>query len=47
MVNGALDKARDVPRQEALKKVEKKNQERPVFVTQYDPRLPSIKNIVK
>jgi hypothetical protein len=47
VVNGAIEEARKIPRQEALKQVEKKIQSRPVFVTQYDPRLPSITNIVR
>jgi hypothetical protein len=48
LVNTAIDRARSIPREEALKKVEKpKNSQRPVFVVQHDPRLPSITNIVK
>ena len=47
-MNVAVDKARRFPREEALKKVEKKNgQHRPVFVIQYDPRLPSITDITR
>ena len=45
MVNGALEKARRITRQEALKKVEKEHKQRPVVVVQYDPRLPSITSI--
>ena len=48
VVNIAVDKARDIPRKEALKKVEKsKEQNRPIFVIQYDPRLPSITEITR
>ena len=48
IVNAALDEARRIPRQEALKKNQKPNQQkRPVFVVQFDPRLPSITNIVR
>ena len=47
-MNVAVDKARRIPRKEALTKVEKKNgQHRPVFVIQYDPRLPSITDITR
>ena len=47
-VSAAMDKARQIPRLEALKKVEKDQaQQRPVFVVTYDPRLPSITNIVR
>ena len=48
IVNAALDEARRIPRQEALKKNQKPNQQkRPVFAVQFDPRLPSITNIVR
>ena len=47
MVDNAIEKARTIPRQEALKKVEKEKQARPVFVVQYDPRLPSITSIAR
>ena len=47
VVNGAIEKARSIPREEALRKVQKKENERPVFVIQYDPRLPSISGIIK
>ena len=43
----AIEKARNIPRTEALKKVEKERTKRPVFVMQYDPRLPSITNITR
>ena len=47
VVNNALEKARTIPRQDALKKVEREHQQRPVFVIQYDPRLPSITSIAR
>ena len=47
VVKAALEKARQIPRQEAIKKVEKKQQQRPVLVVQYDPRLPSITDIAR
>ena len=46
VVNSAIEKAKSVPRQEALIKVKKNKQGRPVFVVQYDPSLPSINSIV-
>ena len=43
VIDSAIQKARNIPREEALKRVNKsKSSERPVFVIQYDPRLPSI-----
>ena len=42
-----LEQARIIPREEAIKKVQKKENKRPVFVIQYDPRLPSITGIIK
>ena len=48
IIDSAIDKARNVQRSEALKKVHKeKSQNRPVFVIHYDPRLPSIPAIVQ
>ena len=47
VVTGALEKARNIPREEAIKKVERISQQRPVLVIQYDPRLPSITNIAR
>jgi hypothetical protein len=45
---GAIAKARAIPRQQALRKVVKtNNQTRPVFVVSWDPRLPSIDTIQK
>ena len=47
MIDSALQKAKKVPRKAALKKVVKKVQtKRPVFAVTYDPRLPSITNLM-
>ena len=48
IVNNAIRKAKEVPRQEALKRVIKEKEEvrRPVMVVTYDPRLPSVSSIV-
>ena len=47
MINAAIQKARKISRSEALKKVVKvKESQRPVFVIAFDPRLPSISQIV-
>ena len=46
--SGAIERARKVPRTEALKKVIRpKNSQRPVFVINYDPRLPSVTQIAR
>ena len=45
IVNGALKKARGITLQKALKKVGKEHKQIPVFVVQYDRRLPSITTI--
>ena len=48
IVDSALEEAKKIPRKEALKKVDNPNKKkRPVFVIQYDPRMPSITNIVR
>ena len=48
IIDSAIEKARNVPRREALKKVTKEKQsDRPVFVIHYDPRLPSIPAIIQ
>ena len=48
IIKAAIDRARNIPRLEALKKVIKpKTSDRPVFVIHYDPRLPSVNNILK
>ena len=48
MIESAIEKARKIPRSEALKRVHRdKNTSRPVFVINFDPRLPSIPNIIK
>ena len=47
-VDAAIEKARAIPREEALKKVIKiKHSNRPVFVVNFDPRLPSITGIIR
>ena len=48
IINMAIERARKIPRKEALKKVERNKNEadRIVFVVLYDPRLPSIPAIV-
>ena len=47
-IDAAIDRARKIPRLEALKRVVRsKTARRPVFVITYDPRLPSISGIVK
>ena len=47
VIDYAIGRARKVPRTEALKKVIRpKNSQRPVFVINYDPRLPSVTQIV-
>ena len=48
IIDSSIDRARKVPRFEALKKVSKENlTKRPVFAIQFDPRLPSIPAILK
>ena len=48
LIDAAIEKAKAIPRDEALKKVNtEKQNKRPVFVVTYDPRLPSISNIVQ
>ena len=44
VINAAIRKAKEIPRQEALNKVvrDKEDERRPVMVVTYDPRLPSI-----
>ena len=47
IINECIRKARAIPRSEALKDVVKEvGTPRPVFVVLYDPRMPSIGNIV-
>ena len=47
-VEAAIDKARQIPKKEAIKKVVKnEDSRRPVFVVNFDPRLPSITGIIK
>ena len=46
MVDAAINRARTIPRAQALKRVDKPRQpRRPVNVVTFDPRLPSIQNI--
>ena len=46
MLNSAIERARNVPRHIALRKVIKKEEiRRPVFALTYDPRLPSVQAI--
>ena len=48
LVTSAIEKARAVPREKALRRVIRKKQKRqkgPVFAVKYDPRLPSISNL--
>ena len=48
LIDSAIERARNVPRSEALKRVSKEiTTNRPVFVIHFDPRLPSIPAIVK
>ena len=47
VVESALNKAKQVDRNEALKRVVKKDQDRVVFALGFDPRLPSISSIIK
>ena len=48
IINAAINKARTIPRLEALKlkKPPQATNRRPVFVVQYDPRLPNISEII-
>ena len=47
IINAAIEKAKKIPRFEALKKVVgSKETERPVLVIHYDPRLPSVSQII-
>ena len=48
VIDAAILKARNIPRKEALKRVcRKKSSDRPVFVINYNPGLPSIPSFVK
>ena len=47
IIDSAIERARNIPRNEALKKVHKeKISKRPVFVVNFDPRLPAIPAIL-
>ena len=46
MIDSAMNRARAVPRAQALRQVDRNTSDkRPVFVVSYDPRLPSISKI--
>ena len=46
LIDSAIDKARKIPRQQALKRVAKPTQtKRPIFVVTFDPRLPNLSQI--
>ena len=48
IIHTAIERAKSIPRAEALSRVEKSAvTRRPVFVLHYDPRLPSVTGIVK
>ena len=48
IIDSAIERARKIPRNEALKKVHKeKSSRRPVFVVNFDPRLPAIPAILR
>ena len=48
IIDSAIEKARSIDRKDALKKVENnKTNKRPVFIVTYDPRLPSLTEIVR
>ena len=47
VIENAIQKARQIPRSDALKKVVRvQNTKRPVFVISFNPRLPSLSKIV-
>ena len=46
-IDDAMNKVRKIPREEALKKVKRKENERPVFILTYNPALPSLSQILK
>ena len=47
LINAAISRALEIPRQEALKKVIKeKSSSRAIFVITYNPQLPSIQKIL-
>ena len=45
-VEDAIQKIMKIPRETALKKVDRKENERPVFIITYNPALPSVAKIV-
>ena len=46
-IDDAIKRVLKLSRREALKKVEKRKNERPVFTVTYNPALPSVSNILK
>ena len=46
-VEDAISRVLNLSRKESLKKVEKRNNERPVFVLTYNPALPSVSHVLK
>ena len=48
IINAAIARARNIPRQDALKKViREKSTGRAIFVVTFDTRLPSVQKIIK
>ena len=47
VIKAAIEKAKNKERKEALKRAEKKKNERVVFALTYHPKLPSISKILK
>ena len=46
-IDDAITRVLKIPREEALKKIERKENERPVFIISYNPALPSLTQILK
>ena len=47
LITSAINRAKEVPRSEALKRVDKSpSVKRQVFAVQFDPRMPSMTNII-
>jgi len=46
-IDEAISRVLKISRREAIKKVEKQKNERPVFVLTYNPALPSVSHIIK
>ena len=49
IINAAINKAKSIPRGEALKRINKQNskERRPILVITFDPRLPQIPAILR